>query len=183
MVQTLTQQKIFGQKYRKRPRRPLSEYGKMLREKQALKELYGLREKQFKRYVKEALAKRGKVDVAEYLIQRLEKRLDNVVYRLGFAKTRKQARQFVSHGHFLVSGRKVRIPSFQVSKGDTIEIRPGSKDKGPFKDLREVLKEHHPPSWLKLDLENLKGEVIGEPSLAEANIPLQLSLVFEFYAR
>lgn len=183
-LETISQKlKFVGQKFRKRPRRALSEYGRMLREKQALKEIYGLRERQFKKYVKEALSKRGRVDIGDYLVKRLEKRLDNVVFRLSLAETRRQARQMVSHGHFLVNGKKVKIPSFEVKKGDKIEVRPSSKNKGLFKDLKERLKDRKIPSWLKLDFNTLSAQVIGEPTLEEVNLPVQLSLVFEFYAK
>ena len=118
-----------------------SEYKKSLEEKQTLKKWYGLSEKQFKRYVKETLAKMGKVDdVSAELIRRLEKRLDNVIFRLGFAKSRVMARQMVSHGFFLINGKPVNIPSYEVEKDDLIAIKEHKKSKGLFKDLANELK-------------------------------------------
>jgi len=111
---------------RKRRPAPLSEYGRQLKEKQDLKAQYNLREKQFKNYVKEVLGKRAHGDSPELFLQKLERRLDNVVFRSGLASTRKQARQMVSHGHFLVNKRKVDVPSFEVKKGDVISLRPAS---------------------------------------------------------
>jgi small subunit ribosomal protein S4 len=172
--------------YTKRKRRPapLSEYGKELREKQKLKYLYNLRERQFRNYVKAILAKRTKVESApELLIQMLERRLDNVVFRLGFAKTRQQARQLVAHGHFLVNGRKTTIPSQQLKTGDEISIRQQSLSNGIFRDLKSQLKNYNPPSWLTLDKDNFTGKVIGTPSLEEVQPPAEISPIFEFYSR
>ncbi len=177
------QQKFFGQKIRKRRRGSLTEYGRMLREKQELKEIYGLRERQFKKYIREVLNRRGKEDIANLLAQRLERRLDNVVFRLGFALTRSQARQFVSHGHFLVNSRKVTVPSYQLELEDEITIRPGSANKAIFKGLLERLKKHQVPAWLDLDKEKLKARVIGQPTLNQANLAVQIPLIFEFYSR
>ena len=172
-----------GQKGKRRPT-PLSEYGKQLREIQKLKSWYNLRERQFKKYVKEVLAKRGKVeDLGEILIRLLEKRLDNVIFRLGFATSRAQARQLVNHGHFLVNKRSVNIPSYQVRKGDVISIKPQKAKKANFQNLKNLLKKHNLPSWLKLDLEKLEGKVIGEPTLEEAAPPVEISSIFEYYSR
>ena len=172
-----------GQKGKRRPT-PLSEYGKQLREIQKLKSWYNLRERQFKKYVKEVLAKRGKVeDLGEILIRLLEKRLDNVIFRLGFASSRAQARQLVNHAHFLVNGRSVDIPSYQVRKGDVISIKPQKMKKANFQNLKNLLKKHTPPSWLQLDVEKLEGKVIGEPTLQEAAPPAEISSIFEYYSR
>ncbi len=172
-----------GQKGKRRPT-PLSEYGKQLREIQKLKSWYNLRERQFKKYVKEVLAKRGKVeDLGEILIRLLEKRLDNVIFRLGFATSRAQARQLVNHGHFLVNKRSVNIPSYQVRKGDVISIKPQKVKRANFQNLKNLLKKHTPPSWLRLDLEKLEGKVIGEPTLEEAAPPVEISSIFEYYSR
>ena len=163
---------------------PLSEYGKELREKQKLKELYNLRETQFKKYVKEVLSFQGKVeDIGNLLIKKLECRLDNVIFRLGFADSRTQARQLVSHKHFLVNGKTVNIPSYQVRKGDTITIKEKSLKKPIFENLRQKLKKHKMPSWLSLNLEKLEAKVISEPSFIEVSPPVELSSVFEFYSR
>jgi small subunit ribosomal protein S4 len=168
----------------KRRKSPPSEYKKELIEKQKLKYWYGLSERQLKKYVREVLEKRGKVeDVSTLLIQNLEKRLDNVVYRLGFAVSRDQARQLVSHKFFLVNGRPVNIPSFSLKVGDTVSLKPQKLKKAIFKDLKERLKKHQVPSWLSLDLEKFEGKVISEPKVEEVAQPVEVSAVFEFYSR
>ncbi len=161
-----------------------SDYKKSLNEKQALKKWYGLSEKQFKRYVEETLAKMGKVEnVADELIKKLETRLDNTIFRLGFATTRTHARQMVSHSFFLVNGKPVNIPSYQVKKGDVITIKETKKKKPVFNSLSESLKRKEVPVWLNLNKEKLEGKPVGEPSLAEVNPPAEISLIFEFYSR
>jgi small subunit ribosomal protein S4 len=168
----------------KRRKGPPSEYAKQLRQKQKLKAIYNLGERQFKKYVKEVLEKRGKVaDASETLIKILELRLDNVVFRLGFAKSRAQARQLISHGHFLVNGRPVNIPSFRVKKGDVIKLKPQKTKKVIFEQLKILLKNQKTPSWLKLDPEKLEGEVIGEPTLKEVAPPVEISTIFEYYSK
>ncbi len=170
-------------KERKR-RGAVSEYKKSLTEKQTLKRLYGLSERQFKRYVKETLDKMGRVDdVSDELIKRLERRLDNVIFRLGFAKTRAMSRQMVNHSYFLVNGKSVNIPSYQVSKEDKIVIKENKKVKPIFKDLALNLKKVETPVWLNLNKEKFECMIIGEPSIKEVNPPVQISLVFEFYSR
>lgn len=172
-----------GQKGKRRLA-PLSEFGKQLREIQKLKSWYNLRERQFKKYVKEVLAKRGKVeDLGEILIRLLEKRLDNVIFRLGLATSRSQARQLISHGHFLMNGRSINIPSYQVKKGDVISIKPQKAKKANFQNLKNLLKKHNLPSWLRLDLEKLEAKVVGEPTLQEAAPPVEISSIFEYYSR
>lgn len=172
-----------GQKRKRRPR-ALSEYGKQLREKQKLKNWYNLKEQQFKRYVKEALESRGKVeDAATFLIKKLENRLDNVIFRLGFAVSRVQARQLVSHGHFLVDGKAVNIPSFQLKKGNKITFHLTSQKKNIFQNLKAKLKKYQPPSWLSLDIKNLEGKVKDVPSWEEGATPAEISAIFEFYSR
>lgn len=161
-----------------------SEYKKSLEEKQTLKKWYGLSERQFKKYVQEALAKMGKVDdVSAELIRRLEKRLDNVVFRLGFAKSRVQARQLVSHGYFLINGKPVDIPSYAVKKDDVISIKETKKKKGGFRELGDSLKRREVPLWLLLDKDKLEAKAIGEPTLDEVKPPSEISLIFEFYSR
>jgi len=169
---------------KKRRTRTGSEYGKELKEKQKLKNWYNLREEQFRKYVKEVLEKRGKVeDTGDLLIKKLESRLDNVVFRLGFASSRVQARQIVNHGHFLVNKRKVNIPSCQVKKGDIIALNPNSRKKVIFQNLSTNFKKYKPPSWIELNVESLEGKIIGEPSLEEAAPPVEISAIFEFYSR
>lgn len=172
-----------GQK-RKRRRASISEYGKELREKQKLKNWYNLSEKQFRNYVKEVLTKRGKIeDTAALLVKKLEYRFDNVIFRLGFALSRVQARQFVSHGHFLINGKPVKIPSFQLKKGDKINILSSSQKKAIFRDLAVRLKKYNFPSWLEFNLKTLEGKVIKEPTLEEVAPPVEISAIFEYYSR
>ena len=161
-----------------------SEYKKSLTEKQTLKKWYGLSERQFKRYVKETLAKMGKVDdVSAELIRKLEKRLDNVIFRLGFAKSRVMARQLVSHGYFLINGKPVNIPSYQVLKDDVIALKENKKAKGTFKEIANELKKKEIPAWLSLNKEKLEAKTIGEPNLDEVKPPAEISLIFEYYSR
>lgn len=167
-------------------RRPgaASGYKKALTEKQKLRRWYGLPEYQFKQYVVDILEKRGKIqDIADELIKRLEKRLDSVVFNLGLAKSRTNARQMVSHGYFLVNNKTVNIPSFKMKKGDLIAIREGKKKKGAFKDIEVQLKKRTIPSWLEINKDTLIGKVKGEPSLAEVMPPAEISIIFEFYSR
>jgi len=162
----------------------LSEYGKELQEKQKLKNWYNLRERQFAKYVKDILKKRSKVEnTDETLIQNLESRLDNVIFRLGFASSRIQARQFVSHGHFSVNGKAVNKPSYQLQKGDKITVSQVARKKKNIEKVAPLLKKYQPPAWLKLDPEKMAGEVIGVPNLIEAAPPAELSTIFEFYSR
>jgi len=168
----------------KRRKRGGSEYGKELAEKQKLKNWYNLAERQFSNYVKAILEARGKVeDTASLLIQILERRLDNVVFRLGFAPSRSAARQFISHRHVLVNGKIVNIASYQVKKGDVITLKPSSTKKALFQNLATILKKHNSPSWLELKAESLEGKVIGLPNLEEAAPPAEISSIFEFYSR
>jgi small subunit ribosomal protein S4 len=168
----------------KRKSNPPSEYKKELMETQKLKNWYGLSERQLKKYVNEILKKRGKVeDASILLIQNLEKRLDNVVYRLGLAISRDQARQLVSHKFFLVNGKPVNIPSFRLKVGDVVSLKKEKLKKEIFKDLKERLKRYLPPTWLVLDSEKLEGKVIAEPKVEEVAPPVEISSIFEFYSR
>ncbi|MDI6591378.1 MAG: 30S ribosomal protein S4 [Patescibacteria group bacterium] len=177
-----------GQKGKRRPT-PLSEYGKELREKQKLKNWYNLKEAQFRKYVKEVLeairsSKRGKVrDPAASLIKTLESRLDNVIFRLGIASSRAQARQLISHGHFLVNDKIVNIPSYLVKKGDKITPSPHSLKKTFFQNLPSLLKKQKIPSWLELNIEKVEGKVKEEPNLEEAAPPAEILAIFEYYSR
>lgn len=161
-----------------------SEYAKELAEKQKLKKSYGLTERQFSGYVKEIFKKRSaEENAALSLIGRLEKRLDNLVFRLGFARSRKEARELVSHGHFLVNSKPVNIPSFSVRKGDVISIKETKKTKTYFKNLAITLKNYQAPGWLKLSKDKAEGEIIGEPSLEDLDSPVDIPSIFEFYSR
>lgn len=156
-------------------------YGLQLREKQKVKRIYGVLERQFRLYFQKAAKRKG--ITGELLLQFLELRLDNVVYRLGFATSRSQARQFVRHGHLTVNGRKVNIPSYLVKKGDEISIRQKST-KNPFilSSLEEVA-GRGVPSWLNLDKAGLKGQIVELPRRDEIAIPIEESLVVELYSK
>lgn len=173
-----------GPRRKRRRRTALSEYGKELAEKQKLKNYYNLRESNFSNYVKEILQKRGKVeDATLLLVRKLEKRLDNVVFRLGFAKSRKEARELVGHAHFLVNSKPVNIPSFEVKKGAVVSLKENKKKKNLFKNLSLVLKNYQPPEWLKLDKQKIEGKVVSEPSLEDTGVIVDISSIFEFYSR
>lgn len=170
-----------GQHGRLQGRKKLSDYGMRLQEKQKLKYLYGgLREGQFRRYFEEAAKTAGNTGVV--LLQLLERRLDNVVYRLGFAKTRRQARQLVKHGHFLVNGKKVDIPSYRVDVNDIIEVREKSKNLAIFKENLEDKDPRSVPKWLELDKDNLRGKVVEIPEDIELEIPVKVQYIIEFYS-
>ncbi len=167
----------------KRPK-SLSEYGKELKEKQKLKNWYNLSEQQFSAYVKKALKKRGKVeDAGTFLIKELESRLDNVIVRLGWATSHSQAREMISHGHFLINNRVVDIPSYKVKKKDKISIKPSSAKLKSFSDLSAKLKKYEVPSWLSVNKEKLETEVIEEPVVDKENLPAEVSVIFEYYSR
>ena len=162
----------------------VSEYGKELAEKQKLKKYYGLNEIQFRRYVKNVLQGRGgDTDAALVLISALESRLDNVIFRLGLARSRREARIMAGRGHFLINNKLVNIPSFVVKKQDKITNKDNKKAKGNFKDLPHSLKNYQAPSWLKLNKDELSGEVIGAPVLANIEATVDISAIFEFYSR
>jgi len=172
-----------GQKKKRRTAAP-SEYGRELKEKQKLRYLYNLKENQFRNYVKDILKRSGRIeDAPTALMQLLERRLDNVVFRLGLAASRQQSRQMVSHGHFMVNGRKVTVPSYQLKLEDEITIRPGSSGKEIFKDLETRLNKYEAPSWLEFDKKILKGRVTGYPLFEHVAPPVEISSIFEFYSR
>ena len=172
-----------GQK-KKRRGGNLSEYGRELIEKQKMRNWYGLSEKQFKGYIKEILEKRGRVeDASLVLIRNLEKRLDNVIFRLGLASSRSQARQLVSHSQFLVDKKPVNIPSFQVKKGNEISLKEQKKGKEYFKKISLVAAKIQPPSWLIFDKEKMIAKVVAEPSFEDSGVPAEIHSIFEFYSR
>lgn len=162
-------------------RKSFSEYGQQLAEKQKLRWIYGVSEKQFKNYVKEFIGKKNASK--EDLVLKLEMRLDNVVFRLGLAKSRRLARQLVSHGHIIVNKRKVNIPSYRVKKGDLIKIRVQSKKIIPFQGLSDILKKHPIPAWLQLDKEKLEAKVIAGPKPEDVGKTAEISKIIEFYSR
>jgi len=172
-----------GQKGKRR-KGPPSEFGKESREKQKLKILYNLGEKQFKNYVKKVLERKGKVgDLSAFLIKILELRLDNIIFRLGFAYSRAEARQLVSHNFFLVNGKPVNLPSYQLKKGDVITVKPQKTKKAIFQNLKNLLKKYKTPSWFELDVEKLEGKIVGEPKLEEVAPPVEIPAIFEYYSR
>lgn len=160
---------------------PLSLYGKQLQEKQRLKFFYLANERQMKKYVE--MAKKSKKSAPQALLEILERRLDNVIWRLGYVPHKTQARQLVSHGHFLVNGKRMKIPSYLVEAGDIIEIRPGSRDIKPFEDLNERLKNYNPPAWLEIDKNSFKAKVLRLPNYEEIQHNFDLPLVIDFYSR
>lgn len=162
----------------------LSEYGKELQEKQKLRNWYCLKEGQFSKYVKDILDRRNKIeDASSALIEKLESRFDNVVFRLGFASSRIQARQFISHGHFLINNKPVDISSYQLKKGDKVSVNAVARKKKNIEKVVPLLKKYQPPVWLKLNPEKLEGEVVGIPNLIEVASPAEISTIFEFYSR
>jgi len=162
-------------------RSKLSEYGIQLREKQKLRRIYQVREKQFRRYVAEAERRKG--ITGENLLQILEMRLDNVVFRLGFAASRLQARQFVNHGHVRVNGRVVGIPSYMVRPGDKLEIRPSSKKMAPIEESIRAAASGRTPAWLTANYQELSSEVLSAPTRAEIDTDIEEALIVEFYSR
>lgn len=158
-----------------------SDFGKQLRAKQKARRVYGVLERQFRRYFKEALKSRGLTGLT--MLQMLESRLDNVVYRLGFASSRPQARQLVSHGHFLVNDRRTNIPSMLIKEGDLIELREGSRKKTFFKELPDLAKERTVPDWVNRDVKKISGGIKRLPERAEIDANLNEQLIVEYYSR
>lgn len=164
-----------------RRRRPRSDFGLQLIEKQKVRLTYGLSEKQFSNYVKRAVDKKTE-NTADILVQMLESRLDNVVYRLGLAPTRAFARQMVSHGHIYLNGRKVTVPSHNIRQNDIVSIKESSRSKGLFVDLEERLQGYNPPAWLSFDLRKKEAKVQGSPNNEGEEI-FDLPAVIQFYSR
>lgn len=162
-------------------RRRVSEYQTQLREKQKLKRIYGLFEGQFRGYFKKAVSQKGAT--GENLLQILERRLDNIVYRMGFSSSRKEARQLVNHGHFLVNGRKVDVPSYLIRSGDTVELRSKSRKMIQVKSALDSAEGKGIPHWLELDKANYKGQVKAFPTKEELAMPVNEQLVVELYSR
>jgi small subunit ribosomal protein S4 len=170
-----------GQHGQRRTRRP-SEFGLQLREKQKVRRYYGVLETQFHKHYVEA-ERRGGV-TGDNLLQILESRLDNVVYRMGFAESRKMARQLVRHGHFVVNGRKTNIPSFLVRPADDISVRPESRKREYFKDFGEVLQTKRPPDWISLNVNELGGRIMQLPTRDQIEVPVfNEALIVEHYSR
>lgn len=165
----------------KETRRKVSEYGLQLKEKQKVKFIYGIMEKQFHRYYVMATKKHGVA--GEMLLQLLESRIDNVVFRLGFSKTRDEARQMVSHGHILVNGKKVDIPSYLVKVGDVISIKEKSKSMPGIKLILAKNGDRAVPGWLEVDRDSFTGKVVALATKADIDYSVQENLIVEFYSR
>lgn len=159
----------------------LTEFGIHLREVQRAKKMYGVMQRQFRRYYDEAIAKPG--NTGEYLMQILERRLDNVVYRLGFGASRPESRQLVGHRHFAVNGRTVNIPSYQVKPGDVVSVREGSRKVTPIENAQALIQGRPVPEWLKLDSKAMTGTVDRLPERTEMDAFIDDQLIVEFYSR
>lgn len=162
-------------------RKKFSDYGLQLREKQKVKRIFGVLEKQFRIYFKRA--ERSKGITGEVLLQLLERRLDNVIFRICFAATRKEARQLVSHGYVYVNKRKVNISSYSIKPEDSIEIKCAERKQERFKETIELLKERDVPSWLNVDYDNLRGTVIRLPQREDIRFPVEEQLIVELYSK
>ncbi len=165
---------MHGKRYRN-----LSDFGIQLQEKQKLRLSYGLTDKDLGKLLKKVVKKSSQL-TPQALVEALESRLDNVVYRLGFAPSRSVARQLVSHGHFVVNGRRVTVPSYRLRPGDTVAIRPASKDIAYFQSLTEKLKNYEPSPWLSLSHEDLTGKMLSHPK--EVDLPVDVGLVVDYYS-
>ncbi len=159
----------------------VSDFARQLRAKQKARRIYGVMERQFRRYYDTAITGRGLTGLE--LLQILESRLDNVVFRLGFASSRSQARLLVSHGHFTVNGRRTDVPSMLLSEGDTIAVREGSSKSTYFKELNAYAEKRNPPSWLGRDIKSMAGSVARMPERAEIDGSLDEQLIVEYYSR
>ncbi len=159
--------------------RKMSEYGLQLREKQRAKFIYGVQEKQFRNTFEKAAKKKG--ITGENLLVMLEERLDNVVYRMGLALTRREARQLVVHSHFTVNGKKVNIPSYQVKPGDVIKVKEKSQSSPKFKEIKEM--QVGVPGWLSVDREKLEGTVMADPTREQIDTPIEERLIVELYSK
>lgn len=158
-----------------------SDYGKQLRAKQKARRTYGVLEMQFRRYFRQAIKSRGLTGLT--LLQILESRLDNVIYRMGYASSRAQARQLVTHGHFTVNGRRTDVPSMQIKPGDVIQVREGSRGKTLLKDLMAIAEERNTPEWITRNLKDLSGGIIRLPERPEIDANLNEQLIVEYYSR
>lgn len=162
-------------------RKKVSEYGLQLREKQKARRIYGVLEKQFRTYFEKADRQPGVT--GENLLRLLERRLDNVVYRLGFASSRAEARQLVKHNHFTLNGHKANIPSMLVKVGDVIAIKEKSLNSPKFKEIKEIIAQKTPPAWLGLIPEQLTGNVVSLPTKELIDVPIEEHLIVELYSR
>src|SRR6476659_6383858 len=162
-------------------RRKVGDFGLQLREKQKVRRTYSVLERQFKNYFDTAESRPGVT--GENLLRMLELRLDNAVFRMGFATSRAAARQLVTHGHFAVNGRPTNVPSFQLKTGDRVEVRESHRDREPFKVAKETLRSHQPPEWLSIDAAKLSGTVLDQPRRDQMPLDLNEQLVVAYYSR
>jgi len=162
-------------------RRKVGDFGLQLREKQKVRRTYSVLERQFKNYFDTAESRPGVT--GENPLRMLELRLDNAVFRMGFATSRAAARQLVTHGHFAVNGRPTNVPSFQLKTGDRVEVRESHRDREPFKVATETLRSHQPPEWLSIDAAKLSGTVLDQPRRDQMPLDLNEQLVVEYYSR
>ncbi|MBZ4654414.1 MAG: ribosomal protein [Peptococcaceae bacterium] len=162
-------------------RKKTSEYGLQLREKQKARRIYGVLEKQFRNYFEKADRQGGVT--GENLLRLLERRLDNVVFRLGFASSRPEARQLVKHNHFTLNGHKANIPSMLVNVGDVIRVKEKSLDSPKFQEIKELIAHKNPPAWLELDRDQMAGKVVALPTREQIDVPVQEHLIVELYSR
>ena len=185
-------QRCYGDKcsFERRPYAPgehgqgrvnISEYSLQLREKQKVRRIYGLQENKFKRYFETAEKMAGVT--GERFLELLERRLDNTVFRLGFATSRNEARQFVLHGHIFVNDRKVNIPSYQVEEGDEISVKDSSRKNDRFQEIFEYNSEYTPPEWLSVNLDKAEGKVMSMPTMEDIDFPVEEHLIVEYYSR
>jgi small subunit ribosomal protein S4 len=158
-----------------------SDFSSQLRAKQKARRVYGVLERQFQGYYTKALRSKGLTGLT--MLQNLESRLDNVIYRMGFASSRNQARQLVAHGHFTVNGRRTNVPSMQIKPGDQIAVREGSRSSGFFKDLPAIAEERNVPDWVERDVKKLTGGIKRLPERTEIDANLNEQLIVEFYSR
>jgi small subunit ribosomal protein S4 len=159
----------------------MSEYGTQLREKQKAKFIYGVLEKPFRNYYDKADMMKGMT--GENLMIMLERRLDNVVFRMGYARTRREARQVVGHKHIAVNGKIINIPSYQIKAGDVVEVKEASKNIQRFKDIQEITAGRLTPEWVDVDKENLKGTVSALPRREQIDVPVDEMLIVELYSK
>ncbi|MDI1471464.1 MAG: 30S ribosomal protein S4 [Thermodesulfovibrio sp.] len=162
-------------------RAKLSDYGLQLREKQKVKRIYGIMEKQFKNYFEKATKMKGVT--GENLLKLLERRLDNVVYRMGFAINRRQARQLVRHGFFLVNGKKVDVPSYLLRPGDVVEVKDSAKNHELIKENLALAEQRGFPVWTEVNIEEMKGKFVRVPEREEMQLPVHEQLIVEFYSK
>jgi len=178
----LSEERSSKARRRRRPR-GASDFGRQLLEKQKIRYAYGVNERQLSRYSQTARVKRDPAGPAAHLYRALESRLDNIVYRLGFAETRRQARQLVAHGHVLVNGKRLSIPSAVLSTEDIVSIKKKSRENMFFEAAKERLEEHKAPAWLKLEHKKMQGSVIGSPVLEDIDSIFDIAAVLEYYSK